>query len=195
MRAAAFVLVGGRSSRMGRDKALLRCNSRPLVEDVAVKAASIAGSVTLIGRPERYSDLGFDCLPDLRSGLGPLAGIEAALDSGRGELNLVLACDMPGLERDWLSRLLSQARRTNALCLACRDESGMLHPLCAVYRSACLPFVRRALDARRLKLLDLLGELDAASLEIPHKISNLNTPREWAAWQHVGKAAGAADGN
>jgi len=180
---------------MGRDKALLRCNSRPLVEDVAVKAASIAGSVTLIGRPERYSDLGFDCLPDLRSGLGPLAGIEAALDSGRGELNLVLACDMPGLERDWLSRLLSQARRTNALCLACRDESGMLHPLCAVYRSACLPFVRRALDARRLKLLDLLGELDAASLEIPHKISNLNTPREWAAWQHVGKAAGAADGN
>lgn len=195
MQTAGFVLVGGHSLRMGRDKALLRWNSRPLVEDLAVRAAAVAGSVALIGEPERYRDLGFDCFPDLRAGFGPLAGIEAALESGRGDLNLVLACDMPGLKREWLSRLLSAARKSNSLCLACRESSGIVHPLCAVYRRDCLPAVRNALDCGRLKLLDLMRELDAAIFEIGHTISNVNTPRDWAAWQHGGKAARAADGN
>ena len=79
MQAAGFVLVGGQSSRMGRDKARLRIGSGLLVEDVAGKLASCTASVTLVGPPERYADLPFECLPDLRPGLGPLAGIEAAL--------------------------------------------------------------------------------------------------------------------
>ncbi len=179
MQAAGFVLVGGRSSRMGHDKAFLMWNSRLLVEDVAAKAASVAGSVALIGKPERYRDLGLDCLPDLRHGFGPLAGIETALESGRGEFNLILACDMPGLRSEWLYRLLQKARETGALCIAIRDESGAIHPLCAVYTSGCLPIVRNALDTGRLKLLDLLRKLDAIILDIPAAVSNVNTPEEW----------------
>ena len=144
MKAAGFVLVGGRSSRMGRDKALLPLSSRLLIEDIAAKVAAATGSVALIGAPERYKHVGLECLPDLRPGMGPLAGIETALLSGRGELNLIVACDMPSLEADWLYRLMREARETDAHCVTTRDGSGIVHPLCAVYRSGCLPVIRRS---------------------------------------------------
>jgi len=191
MQAAAFVLVGGSSSRMGRDKALLSWNSRPLVDDVA-RAAAVAGSVALVGETTRYKQFGFDCLPDLRSGCGPLGGIEAALESRRGDLNLILACDMPGLEHAWLSRLLSHAQETGALCVASRDPGG-IHPLCAVYRSECLPAIRRNLDARRLRLLDLLRELGATTLERTRPLWNVNTPHDWASCQVREKSLSSAD--
>lgn len=167
---------------MGSDKALLPWNSRLLLEDIAATVVAAAENVALIGESTRYQHLGIDSFPDLRRGLGPLAGIETALLTGRGELNLILACDMPGVKSTWLHRLLKKAQETDALCLASRDPSGRVHPLCAVYRTECLPTVQRALDAGRLKLLDLLKDLDAATLEARQTISNINTPEEWTAF-------------
>ena len=187
MRAAGFVLVGGESSRMGRDKALLAWGSHVLVEEVAATVQNVAGTAALVGPPERYRALKYACIPDVRRGLGPLAGIEAALESGRGELNLIVACDMPGLSEATLRRLIDSARDSGALCTAIRDSAGKVHPLCAVYRSECMAAVRRALDARRLRALDLLADLNAAILENDAPLANVNTPQEWAQWRrHAG---------
>lgn len=166
---------------MGRDKAFLMWDARPLVEDIAAKLRCAAGNVALVGAAERYQELGMECLPDLRPGWGPMSGIESALQSGRGEWNLILACDMPHVQTEWLSGLLKHAQRTGALCTAARDETGAIHPLCAVYRSGCLPIVQDALTAGRVKVMDLLRELDAAYLDVPAAISNVNTPEEWIA--------------
>lgn len=176
------MLVGGHSSRMGRDKALLPRNSRCLLEEMAATVAAAAQNVALIGESARYQHLRIDSFPDARPGFGPLAGIETALLTRRGELNLILACDMPGVKTTWLCRLLEQAQQTDALCLASRDANGRVHPLCAVYRSECLPTVQSALDAGRLRLLDILKDLGAATLETHQTISNINTPEEWAAF-------------
>jgi molybdopterin-guanine dinucleotide biosynthesis protein A len=183
MQTAGFVLVGGLSRRMGRDKALLTVESRYLVEDVAAKVCAAAGNVALVGRPGDYGSFGIECLPDLRPGLGPLGGIETALHSQRGEFNLILACDMPGIDVPFLSALLAEAERTGRLCVVTRDCSGLIHPLCAVYRSGCQPHVRDALNAGRLKLHDLVRELDGSIFEIGTNLSNINTPQDWAAWQ------------
>lgn len=183
MRAAGFVLVGGHSSRMGRDKARLLLDSHLLVEDVAAKVAKVAGNVALVGHPARYSDLSFEVIPDLQPGLGPLAGIEAALAKARAELNLIVACDMPGLACEWLDCLLATAEQSAALCLAAEDMSGCLHPLCAVYRTSCLPIVEDALAARRLKVLDLLSTLHATAVKMPAPLHNVNTPEDWRRWQ------------
>jgi molybdenum cofactor guanylyltransferase len=185
MQAAGFVLVGGHSSRMGCNKALLPLRSGLLIEEIAAKVCAAAGTVALVGEPERYRHLGLDCLPDLRPGMGPLGGIEAALESGRGEWNLILACDMPGLENDWLWRLLLKARETDAQCVAGREPSGAVHPLFAVYRSGCLRLVREALNAGRLRLMDLLRERDAITFEISTAVWNINTPQQWAAWEQA----------
>jgi len=183
MRAAGFVLAGGRSSRMGRNKARLRVGSRLLVELVASQVAQVADSVTLIGRPEDFSDLAFPCLADLHPGLGPLAGLEAALASSGAEFNVVTSCDIPGIQADDLRRLLAICRQTQSRCALARDPSGRKHPLYAVYHQECLPVVKAALDAGRLRLLDLVEELRAVEVPIDSVLRNLNTPEDWAAWQ------------
>jgi molybdopterin-guanine dinucleotide biosynthesis protein A len=123
MLTAGFVLVGGRSTRMGRDKARLPVDSRLLVELVAHAVAEAAGSVTLLGNPAAFADLLFECLPDLRPGCGPVAGVETALASGRAELNLVVACDMPGIRVADLTRLLAVCEESRTLCALVKDAS------------------------------------------------------------------------
>jgi molybdopterin-guanine dinucleotide biosynthesis protein A len=184
MKTAGFVLTGGQSSRMGQDKARLPLRSCLLVEDVAIAVRTAAGSVTLIGRPGAYTDLPFTCLPDLRPNCGPIAGLETALASSCGaEYNLIAGCDMPGLQSAWLQQLLLTAYDTGALCVLAQDASGNRHPLCAVYRRACLPFVRQALDQGHLRLLDLVSGLQAVAVPIDAVIANVNTPDQWAAWR------------
>jgi molybdopterin-guanine dinucleotide biosynthesis protein A len=109
--------------------------------------------------------------------MGPLSGIEAALASGRAERNLVLACDTPGVDLRHLRQLLLQDNS----CVITEDESGRLHPLCAVYDVSCLPAIRAALDAGRLKLLDLAASLSPAILRYPGVLSNINTLEDLAA--------------
>jgi molybdenum cofactor guanylyltransferase len=185
MRAAGFVLVGGRSLRMGQDKALLQRSSGLLVEEVAEQVRAAAGSVALIGDPQRYRHLSYECLPDRHPGLGPLAGIEAALLSRRGDRNLVVACDMPGLQSAWLRRLLAESSETDSLCTVLVDGDGVIHPLCAVYRSDCFPAIQSAIRERRLKLQDVVDELAPRMVAISQPVSNVNTPEEWAAWQEA----------
>lgn len=183
MRVAGFVLTGGRSTRMGTDKGRLRVGSCLLIEEIANKVAAAAGNVTLIGPPDSYADLPMPCLADLRPGFGPISGIETALASERGELNLIAACDMPDLEITWLRELIKAAERAQSACVVAHDAEGRIHPLCAVYKSSCLSAVTRAIDERRLKMMDLVSELHATFFEIERPIRNVNRPEDWAAWQ------------
>jgi len=171
---------------MGRDKALLPWNSASLVEDVAARVNSAAGNVALLGDPARYGHLGYDCLPDQRHGFGPLAGVETALLCNRGDLNLITACDMPGLKTAWLQLLLTAATESRARCTLLLDSNGGKQPLCAVYRTDCLRDVQQALEEGRLKLMDLVAQLDALCIAVPDLVPNINTPEEWSAWQHAG---------
>jgi molybdopterin-guanine dinucleotide biosynthesis protein A len=180
---AGFVLVGGRSSRMGRDKARLPVESRLLVEDVAAKVRFLTCNVALIGEMQRYRDLPFECFDDLRPCQGPLAGIETALAAGRGEWNLIVACDMPNLQTEWLAALIAETRKTEYDCIVLKDTKGKIHPLCGIWRAACLPIVRRALDAHRLKVMDLLAELATAYVPVNTTIENVNTPEDWDRWR------------
>lgn len=182
MRVAGFVLVGGQSSRMGRDKARLPVGSHLLVENVARKVAKVAENVSLVGDPARYADLPFACIRDLHPGLGPISGIEAALHASQAELNIIVACDMPGMEAKWLADLVAAAEACSNAAVVARDAGGVLHPLCAVYRRACIAAVRDAVAAGRLKLTDLLREIECATVDLPVAVTNVNTPEEWQRW-------------
>lgn len=183
MSVAGFVLVGGRSLRMGRDKARLPMERHLLVEDVAAKVSCIVQRVALVGDSRLYGDLKIECLDDLRRDCGPLAGIETALTSQRGDLNLMVACDMPGIRMEWLEQLVTEASQGERVCTVCRDAAGTVHPLCSVWKKDALPRLQRALDEGRLRVLDLIEELDPAYVAISEAIPNVNTPEEWIAWQ------------
>src|SRR4051794_39386485 len=176
MQAAGFVLAGGNSSRMGRDKALLPGLFRYVVDDIAASLKAATGNVTLIGDPVRYQELGYPCLPDLRPGMGPLSGLEAALLSTISNLNLVIGCDMPAIDTSHLRFLLNRAQASKSNCLVTRDITGKVHPLCAVYKNECLPVIQCRLDAKRLSLMGLLEELATEYVSVEWTVENINTP-------------------
>ena len=183
MRVAGFVLTGGRSSRMGREKALLPMGSEPLISKIAGIVQSVADPVTLVGKPESFQGIPWTCIPDLRPNAGPLAGIETALSCSAANLNLIVGCDMPGLEEGVLTRLIDRASRSTAPCVLACDPDGRQHPLLAVYRLQCLPAIRAALDAGRMKLMCFTQEAGAEILYLENAVANVNTPDDWARWQ------------
>lgn len=177
---AGFVLTGGRSSRMGRDKALLPIEGSLLVERTAERVRAAAGSVTLIGEPARYTHLGLPVLPDLVEEGGPICGLHTALKTTRADWNLVVACDMPGLTAGFLSDLLAAAKQLGCACLAPQTGSA-LHPLCAVYHRRASDAVEFAIQHKCLKMHDLLKSLGAVSWPVADAslLENVNTPLEW----------------
>ena len=179
---AGFVLVGGRSSRMGRNKALLPYRGTTLVEHVAAAVGQAAGSVSLVGSADEYSSLGLPVIPDLLPGAGPLAGIQAALAHTASAWNLIVACDMPGLEAGFLGVLLEAAEASGGDCLIPIGPSGFLEPLCAVYHRRCLEAIGRALGDNIRKVTRGLAHLDVQTLLVPEPLwlENINTPSEWA---------------
>ena len=179
---AGFVLTGGRSTRMGRDKALLPIDGSSLVERTARLVRAAAGSATLIGMPERYASLGLPVVADLIPGAGPIGGLYTALEITRADWNLIVACDMPALTEAFLRRMLDAARASAAACLVPETATG-LHPLCAVYHRRTRPAVASAIHHKRFKMHDLLKTLDALAWPVADAslLENVNTPLEWGA--------------
>lgn len=181
--AAGFVLVGGRSSRMGRDKALLPFEGKTLGEYVAGVVLEAAGSVALIGDPSRYSHLGFPVVADSVLGCGPLGGIEAALCATHADWNLIVACDMPGVPAAFLRGLVNGAAGD---CVLARGPSARPEPLCAVYHRRCLPDIREALARGVRKVTDGLASLDVRYADGPaHWFANVNTPEDWTLFSNA----------
>jgi molybdopterin-guanine dinucleotide biosynthesis protein A len=181
MTRTGFVLAGGLSSRMGRDKALLEWQGARLIGRVAEAVAMAAGGVALIGDPARYGELGYPVFPDIFIGCGPLAGIHAALSVTQADWNLVVACDMPEVEAGFLRELLERAEASGQDCLLPAGESGRPEPLCAVYHRHALPAIEKALERGVHKVLDGLAGLRMAAhrTEGPGPFRNINTPEEW----------------
>ena len=177
-----FVLAGGRSSRMGRDKALLPFRGGALVESVAGAVLEAAGSAILVGHPNSYAALGFPVIPDLYPGEGPLGGILTALAYSGAAWNLVVACDMPALDADFLRGLLDRAARARADALLPAGPSGRLEPLCAVYHARSRPALERAFAAGTRKIATALEAVRVARCDVAEAapFHNVNTPEDWA---------------
>jgi molybdopterin-guanine dinucleotide biosynthesis protein A len=182
MRTAGYVLAGGASSRMGRNKALLVLRDRTLIEIVASAVREAAGTVSIIGSPEIYVPFGFPVIPDRLPGLGPLGGIETALSTTTAGWNLIVACDMPRVTPFLLRRILAEAdAHPDAGCVLPVSAGGLVEPLCAAYHKRILPAVSQALAAGTRKVTDALPRESIHYLRMPDDLAfqNINTPDEW----------------
>jgi molybdopterin-guanine dinucleotide biosynthesis protein A len=173
---SGWVLAGGRSSRMGSDKALLDLGAGPLACRVAELVAQSCPVTTLVGDPALYGALGFPITPDNTPGLGPLAGIEAALAATTSDWNLIVACDMPSLNLNIFESLFTAA--TEADCALPRHADGRVEPLCAVYHKRCHPLIHAALASGVRKVTDGLRGLAVRYVltDSNDAFANLNTP-------------------
>lgn len=183
MRHTGFVLVGGNSSRMGRDKALLPWNGTTLGQYVAGIVKDVCGSVSLVGDPARFGSLGYPIYADRLPGHGPISGIVTALTVTPSEWSLVAGCDMPGVTPAALQFLLDEAAVTKHQCVAPLGPAGP-EPLCAVYHRTCLPLLEKAITEGRFKMMGVLQELSTRLVTgiDPGCFANLNTPEDFEAF-------------
>ena len=184
MEAGGFVLAGGSSTRMGRDKALLPFRGITLLQHVAAAVEQAAGKAVVIGDPERYGKLGYPVWADRVPQCGPMGGVYTALNVTASDWNLVVACDMPMLNAPALRYLIDHALRSSRMCIAAAERQGELQPLCAVYHRRCLPILERAIRERRFAMKSLLSELDTEQVPLERSIlANANTPDDWTQFE------------
>src|SRR5208282_447595 len=111
---AGFILAGGESSRMGRDKALLEVGGVALIVRTARLVESVVGAPVVIGGTDACRSLGLASIADDWPGAGPLGGIATALRASNAAWNLVVACDLPYLTKEWLDFLVARALASSA---------------------------------------------------------------------------------
>ena len=192
---SAFILCGGASSRMGRDKGLLKIGGQPLVARIAGFVEPLVSSVTIVGPPQRYDTLGLRVISDRNFGTsgetsrlqGPLAGIATALAATDTAWNLILACDLPYLTGEWVGWLLTRATNAQQQIVMPRTARGP-EPLAASYHRECAEPMAALLGRGTRKVLDAIGqfrvefvfERDWRHIDPGGRVlRNMNTPADY----------------
>ena len=186
-----YILAGGNSSRMGRDKAFLPAGKVTLVELVAARLRPLVEDLHVIGHAgnvERLRALappvGPVVLEDFRPGCGPLMGVYTGLMHAVTPLSVFVPCDMPWVQPGLID-LLAAACVDGAEVAACEVPGDGWHPFPLVCRSAALRTVGGLLDRDRRALRDLLATPGARVLTVSEpdlcrSFLNLNTPADHA---------------
>jgi molybdopterin-guanine dinucleotide biosynthesis protein A len=183
-----FILTGGRSSRMGQDKALLEVDGKPLIKIIAGHVKRVLDDVTLVGRKALYASLGMAVIEDIHPGLGPLAGIHAALRHSHKPLVLVVGCDMPFLNAEFLEKLVQVAAVADAEITVAESVEYGVESLCAIYNQTTLPLIEDAIENRELKVARLFDKVRVRKLSADEYrpfnpqgmlFSNVNTPQDF----------------
>ena len=185
MSVVGFVVAGGESRRMGRDKALLPWGGTDLLDHALARLRAVTSDVRILcGSEMRYLDRGLPVEIDLARDAGPLAGILTGLTAASGRPGLFLAVDLPHVPVALLARLVEQAGGGDAVVpVSTRGPE----PLCAVYGPGCLEPIRRRMAAGEfemtafwpdVRVLELGGAELAAFGDPGDLFRNLNTPAD-----------------
>ena len=193
-RACGLILAGGRSRRMGRDKAWLEIEGEPLLlrQLRRLRETGLTEIAVAVGPADRPPLPGLPptipLLSDRFAGLGPMAGLEAGLGWARSRCArgwiLAVAVDLPGLSSDWLRRLLARAR-PGIGCVPVHQ--GRLEPLAALYPHLAWPVAREHLEAQQASAQEFCrrglddGWMTSWELapEDHRTLTNWNTPSDW----------------
>lgn len=185
-----YVLAGGRSRRMGRDKALLPWGAGTLLDHALARVREAFGEARVLGGDGgRYP--GTPDLADAWPGAGPLGALATALRHAGGEAVVLLAVDLPHVTADVLRRLAARLPGHDAVV---PQSAHGPEPLCAAYAPACLePVTRRLLEGERrmtafwpdVRVLEVTPAELAAGEDGTVLFRNVNTPADYAAARQV----------
>ena len=185
-----IVLAGGASRRMGRDKAFLTLGGRSLIQIVIDHLAKVCAEVLVVASDMRpYAGIGTRLVTDRYRQVGVLGGLHAGLSAARGELALVVGCDMPFLDPALLRAFIGWAHGFDAVVL---KRGEYVEPLHASYRRTCLPAITAAIRDNNRRVVSFFphvrtrfvtAEQIAAIDPAFRSFRNINTPADWEAVQ------------
>ncbi len=195
LKASGIVLAGGKSLRFGKDKSQVKIGKRSLLEQVVACVSSICTDVLIIAGEQDIPQIAgyprLKVVTDVYPGKGPLGGIYTGLKASPTHINLVVAGDMPFLNRELLSYMLSSA---DSFDVVIPRLGEFIEPLHAVYTKSCLSPIERMLDKGELRVRQLLPTfrvkyIDSKEIDKfdPHHLSffNINTKTDLVKAQEI----------
>ena len=189
-RLAGAVLAGGKASRLGGTiKGLLKLDDRVTIIEHTLATLSEAGLgevVIVANQPEPYYYLERLVIPDLRQGIGPLGGIEAALRhySGSHDATLFMPCDLPAITAGEIARLAEAFQKSTCGVVVAATNEFFWEPLCSVVHNAYADTVSRAIDRGKRTVRPVYKEIGVEEVRFddPTPFLNINNTKDLAAW-------------
>lgn len=182
MKLTAIVLTGGKSSRMGRDKALIQLDGKTLLKRAVDFCSSFCDEVLISSDSEDHRLKGFLTVPDQFKNCGPIGGIHTCLQQSSNEWNFVLSVDAPFVAKDFVNFLISDVAGFDAVIPV---YDGKKEPLIALYNKRTVPQFENNIKAGEYKLHFLLQELNTHFVDArvwldqyPKLFQNLNSPED-----------------
>lgn len=158
------VLAGGRSSRMGVDKALMPYEETTMLGHALDLLETVTHELMIVGDPNRYGHVHPNTVADIRDNAGPLGGIVTVLHYSSNDENLIIACDMPNLNKDLFDHLKAFMHRGTDVVIPIHD--GHIEPLAGLYHRRCLPVFKKCIEDTVFKLSDALALVTTTFVEV-----------------------------
>jgi molybdenum cofactor guanylyltransferase len=186
MKAEGFVTAGGKSSRMGHDKAWLELDGVTMIERVIAALRPVTAQVTIIANRPEYTRLNLPVVADTHADVGPLEAIRTALVNSRQPRVVLVGCDLPFVTPPLFTHLLRVGGDAQAVVPL--DDSGQVEPLCAIYSVAALTAVSRLIAAGERKVSRLFERIPTRFVafdELRHLdgaerfFENINSPADY----------------
>lgn len=175
-----IILAGGRSSRMGEDKAFLALGEHSLVERIINKGreAGIGEIIVVTNEVWKYAFLNVKVVQDFYPGMGPLAGIHAGLFHAKFMNNFIIPCDMPFVTSGLIVKLLNEQKDCQVVVPM---MDGKYQPLAAIYTKHCIPLIESLLKGDITKVIRLYDLVKTCYVELKEDVSffNINTPEDY----------------
>ncbi len=154
---SAGILAGGKSSRMGRDKSSLVLGKMTFLERAADACKDLHSVCVSVDDISRFKDMNYPMVEDEVKEFGPVEGIYQLLKVSKTPYVLVIATDMPFLNREFVNRLADCATgEEDCVILTCE---GKLQPLCSVYKKSILPVLKKMREEQEHKVRALYSRV------------------------------------
>lgn len=173
-----IILAGGKSSRMGTNKALLQYRGMSFIQHIINVMRPLVDRIIIVGKPEYYTDLKFKRIDDVYKNSGPIAGIHAGLEDSTTPFNLVLSCDVPLITEPLLKELIENIDENKDVVMI--KSKGQPHPLIAIYQKQCGTLFDDLLSRGENRLLSALDHLKVKTISLSEAnafyVTNINYP-------------------
>lgn len=175
----AYVLAGGKSSRMGSDKGLMLFNGKPMIQHVIEQLEPVVDEVLVVGNSTAYDIFGKEVIRDLIKGIGPAGGIYSALEHTNATHNFIVSCDMPFIRSGAIEFIIQNSFQYQ-ITLPVHHQKA--EPLCGVYAKECLSKWQGLVQQKIVRLHDMITYFRLLKLNVDNNklfndqlFQNINT--------------------
>jgi molybdopterin-guanine dinucleotide biosynthesis protein A len=170
---SAYILAGGKSSRMGEDKGLKLLHDKHLIQYVIDSLIPYFHEIKISTNNSEYNRFGYELVPDIFPEKGPMGGIYSALKNSPSNDIFITGCDMPCIFRSSIEHLLQQKNQSATVAV----YKGKVQPLFGIYNRNLIPVLETKIEQNKLKMIELLQEIKAMFIEMNDEdvFLNINT--------------------